>query len=80
MKKCIYLCSLYERRTFVLFDLTNKKPLWHFEAQITGPDFLNTPVSVACDEAVSLANKYSDIQGRKMINGVLRRLQNIKLK
>ncbi|MEC7752796.1 MULTISPECIES: hypothetical protein [Roseivirga] len=33
-----------ERRTFVLFDLTNKKPLWHFEAQITGPDFLNTPV------------------------------------
>ena len=40
--------------------------------------FLNTPVAVACDEAVNLANKYSDTQGRKMINGVLRRLQNIK--
>ena len=38
-------------------------------------NFLNTPVAVACDEAVSLANKYSDIQGRKFINGVLRRLQ-----
>ena len=42
--------------------------------------FLNTPVSVACDEAVNLANKYSDIQGRKMINGVLRRLQRVKVK
>ena len=38
-------------------------------------NFLNTPIAVACDEAVNLANKYSDIQGRKMINGVLRRLQ-----
>tara|TARA_B100000131_G_C18014559_1_gene571919 strand:- start:169 stop:795 length:627 start_codon:yes stop_codon:yes gene_type:complete len=42
--------------------------------------FLNTPVSVACDEAVNLANKYSDTQGRKMINGVLRRLQRVKVK
>ena len=42
--------------------------------------FLGTPVAVACDEAVNLANKYSDIQGRKMINGVLRRLQRIKVK
>ena len=42
--------------------------------------FLNTPVAVSCDEAVNLANKYSDIQGRKMINGVLRRLQKIKVK
>ena len=42
-------------------------------------NFLNTPVAVACDEAVNLANKYSDIQGRKFINGVLRRLQRIKL-
>ena len=42
--------------------------------------FLDTPVAVACDEAVNLANKYSDIQGRKMINGVLRRLQRIKVK
>ena len=41
-------------------------------------NFLDTPVSVACDEAVNLANKYSDMQGRKFINGVLRRLQTIK--
>ena len=41
-------------------------------------NFLETPVAVACDEAVNLANKYSDIQGRKMINGILRRLQKIK--
>ena len=41
-------------------------------------NFLNTPVAVACDEAVNLANKYSDIQGRKFINGVLRRLQIVK--
>ena len=40
--------------------------------------FLDIPVSVACNEAVNLANKYSDIQGRKMINGVLRRLQKPK--
>ena len=38
--------------------------------------YLNIPISVACNEAVNLANKYSDIQGRKMINGILRRLQN----
>ena len=43
-------------------------------------NFLNTPISVACDEAVNLANKYSDTKGRKMINGVLRRLQNINSK
>ena len=42
-------------------------------------NFMNTPVAVACDEAVNLANKYSDIQGRKFINGVLRRLQRVKL-
>ena len=42
-------------------------------------NFLNTPISVACDEAVNLANKYSDMQGRKFINGVLRRLQTVKL-
>ena len=41
--------------------------------------YLNIPVSVACNEAVNLANKYSDKQGRKMINGILRRLQNEKL-
>ena len=43
-------------------------------------NFLNTPFAVACDEAVNLANKYSDMQGRKFINGVLRRLQTGKLK
>ena len=40
-------------------------------------NFLRTPVAVACDEAVNLANKYSDTQGRKFINGVLRRLQTV---
>ena len=42
-------------------------------------NFLSTPIAVACDEAVNLANKYSDMQGRKFINGVLRRLQTVKL-
>ena len=42
--------------------------------------FLKTPIAVACDEAVNLANKYSDSQGRKFINGVLRRLQTVKVK
>ena len=42
-------------------------------------NFLSTPVAVACDEAVNLANKYSDMQGRKFINGVLRRLQTVKM-
>ena len=41
-------------------------------------NFFETPLAVACDEAVNLANKYSDIQGRKFINGVLRRLQTVK--
>ena len=42
-------------------------------------NFLETPIAVACDEAVNLANKYSDMQGRKFINGVLRRLQTVKI-
>ena len=42
-------------------------------------NFMDTPIAVSCDEAVNLANKYSDIQGRKLINGVLRRLQTTKL-
>ena len=42
-------------------------------------NFLNTPLAVACDEAVNLANKYSDMKGRKFINGVLRRLQTVKV-
>jgi N utilization substance protein B len=32
-----------------------------------------TPSAVACNEAVELANRYSDEQGRRMINGVLGR-------
>ncbi len=36
---------------------------------------LGTPIAVTCNEAVNLANRYSDDQGRRMINGVLRRLQ-----
>jgi len=43
-------------------------------------NFLNTPLAVSCDEAVNLANKYSDIEGRRFINGVLRRLQTVKKK
>ena len=39
-----------------------------------------TPMAVTCNEAVNLANRYSDTQGRKMINGVLRKLQNSTLK
>ena len=38
-------------------------------------NYLNIPIAVACNEAVNLANRYSDEQGRKMINGILRRLQ-----
>lgn len=37
---------------------------------------LKTPAAVACNEAVELANRYSDDRGRRMINGVLRRLQD----
>ena len=37
---------------------------------------LSTPEPVAINEAVELANRYSDEQGRRMINGVLRRFQN----
>ena len=35
-----------------------------------------TPTAVTCNEAVNLANRYSDEQGRRMINGVLRKFQN----
>nr|YP_002049059.1 transcription antitermination protein NusB [Paulinella chromatophora]ACB42849.1 transcription antitermination protein NusB [Paulinella chromatophora] len=37
-------------------------------------DRLGTPAAVACNEAVEMANRYSDEQGRRMINGILRRL------
>ncbi len=40
----------------------------------------NTPTAVTCNEAINLANRYSDEQGRRMINGVLRKLQNSTLK
>ena len=37
---------------------------------------LNIPTAVACNEAVNLANRYSDENGRRMINGILRRIQD----
>lgn len=39
-------------------------------AEITGFD---TPVRVVCNEAVTLATSYSDEEGKRRINGVLRR-------
>ena len=36
-------------------------------------DGFGTPSAVACSEAVELAKRYSDEQGRRMINGVLGR-------
>ncbi|MBM5807799.1 MAG: transcription antitermination factor NusB, partial [Cyanobacteria bacterium M_surface_10_m2_179] len=39
-----------------------------------------TPPAVACNEAVELANRYSDEQGRRMINGVLRRFTSAPAK
>ncbi|MEB3275723.1 MAG: transcription antitermination factor NusB [Cyanobacteriota bacterium] len=37
-------------------------------------DRFGTPAAVTCNEAVELAHRYSDDQGRRMIHGVLRRL------
>ena len=37
---------------------------------------MGTPPPVAFNEAVELANRYSDEQGRRMINGVLRRFHD----
>jgi N utilization substance protein B len=37
-------------------------------------DTFGTPAAVVCNEAVELAHRYSDDQGRRMIHGVLRRL------
>ena len=39
---------------------------------------MGTPPPVAFNEAVELANRYSDEQGRRMINGVLRRFHDAK--
>ncbi|MFM7086776.1 MAG: transcription antitermination factor NusB [Cyanobium sp.] len=36
-------------------------------------EHFQAPPAVACNEAVELANRWSDEQGRRMINGVLRR-------
>ncbi len=41
---------------------------------------MRTPAPVAFNEAVELANRYSDEQGRRMINGVLRRFHNAQSK
>ena len=41
---------------------------------------LRTPPPVAFNEAVELANRYSDEQGRRMINGVLRRFHDAQSK
>ena len=41
--------------------------------------YFQVPAAVACNEAVDLANRYSDDKGRRMINGVLRRLQNASI-
>lgn len=42
-------------------------------------DGFDTPSAVACNEAVELANRYSDEQGRRMINGVLGRFTAAKV-
>lgn len=42
-------------------------------------DCFDTPPAVACSEAVELANRYSDEQGRRMINGVLGRFTAAKI-
>ena len=41
-------------------------------------DRFQTPAAVTCNEAVELANRYSDDQGRRMINGVLRRFTSAR--
>ena len=41
---------------------------------------LRTPAPVAFNEAVELANRYSDEQGRRMVNGVLRRFHDAQSK
>jgi N utilization substance protein B len=42
-------------------------------------DRFDTPAAVACSEAVELAKRYSDEQGRRMINGVLGRFTAAKV-
>jgi N utilization substance protein B len=38
--------------------------------------FLDVPVKVAINEAVELAKRYSDEEGYRFINGVLRRVSD----
>lgn len=42
-------------------------------------DCFDTPSAVACSEAVELAKRYSDEQGRRMINGVLGRFTSARV-
>jgi N utilization substance protein B len=42
-------------------------------------DDFSTPPAVACNEALELAHRYSDDQGRRMIHGVLRRYTTAKV-
>ena len=51
----------------------------HFHQVLFDLIDFNTPIAVTCNEAVNLANRYSDEQGRRMINGVLRKLQKSAL-
>ncbi len=84
------ICSTINKLQIIDYEIDQAMDGWRFKrlARIDRDilrlafvdiNYLNTPVAVACDEAVNLANKYSDLQGRKFINGVLRRLQTVKL-
>ena len=85
------ICKIIENLTIIDSDIDTVMDGWRLKRlpridrdilrlAYVDINFLHTPLAVACDEAVNLANKYSDIQGRKFINGVLRRLQTVKLR
>ena len=84
------ICNIITNLTIIDYEIDQVMDGWRFERlpridrdilrlAYVDINFLDTPVAVACDEAVVLDNKYSDMQGRKFINGVLRRLQTVKL-
>ena len=84
------ICKIINNLTIIDYDIDQAMDGWRLKRlpridrdilrlAYVDINFLSTPVAVACDEAVNLANKYSDVQGRKLINGVLRRLQTVKL-
>ena len=84
------ICKIINNLTIIDYDIDQAMDGWRLKRlpridrdilrlAYVDINFLSTPVAVACDEAVNLANKYSDIQGRKFINGVLRRIQTVKL-